>query len=515
MALKNISSKSQLTPIGKLDQCPHCDTNLDKIPKRKKKCPHCGDYIFVRTRPLDRKKVLVTEKQKSDVEREWNRYYEEKEYSQLLQDEEYQKEKKSLFSELGRDPTLAELKTSVLENQMLEYTSKRQWGLYRNCILEISETLKKEGKLEEALNSFFQVCYLDVNGANNVMTTNGKAMSYTKSEKMGILDFDTKFAFFAPAIITYIRNLISEINLSEDEARTLFIKTNEKSKPIEKMPVSPDDAWVQLKSKIEDDKKIDAFDVSNQTQVIKEIDTLIKQNKMNDLKKLLLKVRSLYKSKKYKIENVDEVKSFIINLMDSKNRNISHQGETLMLTVLKKDEIKFKSLASHYVTKFKNDFSEQIESHTIGQLGAINVELIKPLIPLLKETIRNSKEWNTRRFAAFNLGRIAEKQPDLVGDIIPVMIDYIKNPFEVTIRDPVKIETSIGTISWDMSVEKMMGVDQKQWLKDAYIDTLGMFAKGDKQLIFSYRSLIEIIAKSDKSEYSRKKAQKVLDLLDK
>jgi len=50
-------------------------------------------------------------------------------------------------------------------------------------------------------------------------------------------------------------------------------------------------------------------------------------------------------------------------------------------------------------------------------------------------------------------------------------------------------------------------------LKDAYIDSVGMIAESDKSLILSYKPLFEQIAKNDKSEYSRKKAQRVLDLL--
>jgi len=30
------------------DTCPYCGAKLDKIPTRKKKCPECGNYIFVR-----------------------------------------------------------------------------------------------------------------------------------------------------------------------------------------------------------------------------------------------------------------------------------------------------------------------------------------------------------------------------------------------------------------------------------------------------------------------------------
>ena len=42
-----------------------------------------------------------------------------------------------------------------------------------------------------------------------------------------------------------------------------------------------------------------------------------------------------------------------------------------------------------------------------------------------------------------------------------------------------------------------------------------MIAKGDKQLILKYKALFKDIADKDKSEYSRKKAKKVIDNLEK
>ena len=53
--------------IGEIDSCPYCNKKLEIIPKAKKKCPHCGKYILSRTRPLDRKKVLLTENQAKET----------------------------------------------------------------------------------------------------------------------------------------------------------------------------------------------------------------------------------------------------------------------------------------------------------------------------------------------------------------------------------------------------------------------------------------------------------------
>lgn len=53
--------------------CPYCGTVLDPPPKRKRKCPSCGQYVFVKTRPSDRQRVLVTEDEAKKIEAEWER----------------------------------------------------------------------------------------------------------------------------------------------------------------------------------------------------------------------------------------------------------------------------------------------------------------------------------------------------------------------------------------------------------------------------------------------------------
>ena len=51
--------------------CPYCAKPLDKMPGRKTKCPFCANYMYVRTRPADKKRVVVTEQDAAKIDEQW------------------------------------------------------------------------------------------------------------------------------------------------------------------------------------------------------------------------------------------------------------------------------------------------------------------------------------------------------------------------------------------------------------------------------------------------------------
>jgi len=55
-------------------QCPACQAALKKVPQRKTKCPACGQFMFVKTLPTTRARVLVTEARALAIEAEWSSY---------------------------------------------------------------------------------------------------------------------------------------------------------------------------------------------------------------------------------------------------------------------------------------------------------------------------------------------------------------------------------------------------------------------------------------------------------
>jgi hypothetical protein len=54
--------------------CPYCHTTLEKAPLRKKKCPACNNYIYVRTLPHTKQRVLATDIA-SDIIEEYLEYH--------------------------------------------------------------------------------------------------------------------------------------------------------------------------------------------------------------------------------------------------------------------------------------------------------------------------------------------------------------------------------------------------------------------------------------------------------
>jgi hypothetical protein len=70
-------------PVGGV--CPYCKQILDKRPKRKKRCPHCREYIYVRSSPSGNgSKVLVTEDGAEQIDLEWRRVRSRRRWRQSL-----------------------------------------------------------------------------------------------------------------------------------------------------------------------------------------------------------------------------------------------------------------------------------------------------------------------------------------------------------------------------------------------------------------------------------------------
>lgn len=117
-----------LTPIGKTDPlCPHCGATLPKMPGRKTRCRACGAFMYVRTRPSDRKRVLLVEADPPLLEAQWALVHGTSELSR--------------FDEpgLSHDQQWAQC-----NKDLVAHAKNADWGLYRNTRLHMATLLHRQ-----------------------------------------------------------------------------------------------------------------------------------------------------------------------------------------------------------------------------------------------------------------------------------------------------------------------------------------------------------------------------------
>lgn len=236
------AQKRNLEPIGNIDAiCPHCNQTLDKKPGRKKKCQYCGQFIYVRTRPSDEQRVLVTESQVEQIEEQWaivngthNEYVANK---KLFADE-----KEKLRMRFGQEPRENDVHWSLLNQKLIEYARYQNWGLFRNVKFEMGEILRKEGRSHAALGLYFEVCYLDLNGPRNVagITDRNLLREYPP------WDPKSPAADLAPGVIERAARIINKANLPAAVAEEIYHKRAFDLYTSLHLPLPPPEAWVKI-----------------------------------------------------------------------------------------------------------------------------------------------------------------------------------------------------------------------------------------------------------------------------
>ena len=232
--------KRNFPMVGIVDAvCPYCNAELIKKPGRKKKCPQCGNFIFVRTSPKTNEKILVTDSQRDIIEEQWcivnGTHAEFKQNKKKIDDE-----KQALKKKFGREPTENDVKWSLLSKQVKADADDGNWDLYRNSKFAMAEVLSAESRVKQALSTYLEVTYLDINGPCN---TSG----YSSKEFPA---FQTTHAMIAPGVITRATKLIKKMDLSEVETKGVFSEIAEINYKNLNLPVKPETAWKEIKKEI-------------------------------------------------------------------------------------------------------------------------------------------------------------------------------------------------------------------------------------------------------------------------
>jgi DNA-directed RNA polymerase subunit M/transcription elongation factor TFIIS len=234
---------SSVLPQIQIPKCPYCQAILKRMPASKTKCSSCGNDMYVRTRLSDNQKVLVT-KQKADDMRIDSAIMSGTSDRFLEDQKEYQEEKEILRKRFGQEPSDHDIKWGMLNKQLIEYGRRGDWGLYRNARVTMGDILRREMKINQALETYLEVCYIDLNGPNNTGGIRDAALLRQYPP------FRASDGMVFPGIIDYIQRINNKLKLSVAEIEKIYLDHNQKIYTSLRLPVSPEKSWPILAKQI-------------------------------------------------------------------------------------------------------------------------------------------------------------------------------------------------------------------------------------------------------------------------
>jgi DNA-directed RNA polymerase subunit RPC12/RpoP len=223
--------------------CPYCSKPLERMPAKKKKCPGCGNFIFVRTRPSDNEKVLVTEAQTETIKVQWaiaNGTHEE----YLRERAPFEDIKERLTKQHGFEPSDSEVKWVLLSEQQLDRIRKGNWGLYSCTVLGMADVLKAEEKLKNALNTYLEVFYLDLHGPINLEGAVNRP------------GFDSQRSLIAPRVVNQIAALVERLSVVDEEIENMLKEITDKRCSFISKRISAAEAHERLKAALAEREKL-------------------------------------------------------------------------------------------------------------------------------------------------------------------------------------------------------------------------------------------------------------------
>ncbi len=222
--------------------CPYCNIELPKFPGRKTKCRNCGNFIYVRTRPIDSKRILVREDQIQTIEDEWaikGGYYEDVKRART----DFEEAKAQLIKIHHTDNIPKnDILWFMYNQQRLKYAAQKEWHEYGVCCEGMADVLFDEKKYKPALALYLESAYFDLCCQGNVDGFVSPSI-IRRSHRIGFT--------------SYFFECISNLKMSLEELEQLFynlelININ--------FPVDRKEAWKYLKIGIQKDKKLFDFD---------------------------------------------------------------------------------------------------------------------------------------------------------------------------------------------------------------------------------------------------------------
>jgi hypothetical protein len=146
-------------------ECPYCKKPLARLAERKTRCPHCRGFMYVRTRPEDRARVVVTEIEARAIDQDWQIVGNAREprISWVAEDSQIRATRTQLQEVFLAPPSEDEVAWAILQNNILRCLGDGQVGSARNICQWMADFLARCWRLREALRTYLFVCALDLN----------------------------------------------------------------------------------------------------------------------------------------------------------------------------------------------------------------------------------------------------------------------------------------------------------------------------------------------------------------
>jgi len=181
--------------------CPYCQKELKQKPKRKKKCPFCDNYIYVKQRPNSEIKELVTEEEKRNIEAEWNKIHN---YNALIRDiedygfteKEFNCKKDEKKKQIGKEPKDGDVIWALFNEKLHKTMKTKNFAELSGIYYDMSrfqikdgrnphETLKQSQKMKLLDYQQQEVKKVEIlwsgNGCDSCKKLNGKKYSIQKA----------------------------------------------------------------------------------------------------------------------------------------------------------------------------------------------------------------------------------------------------------------------------------------------------------------------------------------------
>lgn len=227
-------------------ECPSCHKSLKKVPGSKTKCPHCGEYMYIRT-TTKQVRLVVTEDEAEKIDEEW-RIETGTQDAYLASEKRFVDKKEELKKRFnGKNPSDYDVQWGLFNEDLLQHMKNMDWGLYRNTKFQMGEMLRKEVRLEASLKMYLEVCYLDLNGPNNC---GGMLHSPEILKEFPPFDPRDGNAFLAPGVIDLIQRIANKLNFDTEKIHSIFIEHNERFEKSMRLPVPAQEAWKRLESEL-------------------------------------------------------------------------------------------------------------------------------------------------------------------------------------------------------------------------------------------------------------------------